>query len=74
MKNQLRLALRVISQWIFCIISEEGEYHKNGEQNDKIEINYLQKSFGKRVFAAHDLVSRLTADLKKVTTSVDSRC
>ena len=58
----------------FAIITEEIENLKDLEQNDKIEINCLQKSFGKRVFAAHDLVSRLTADLKKVTTSVDSRC
>ena len=74
MKNQLRLALRVISlQWIFCIISEEGEYHKNGEQNDKIEINYLQKSFGKWVVAL-SLDFKLIADLKKVTVSLESRC
>ena len=44
------------------------------EQNDKIKINYLKKSFGKWVVAPSDLDSRLTADLKKMTASVDTRC
>ena len=58
----------------FAIITEEGENLKNLEQNDEIEINYLKKSFGKWVVAPCDLDSRLIADLKKVTASVDLRC
>ena len=44
------------------------------EKNDKIQINYLKISFGKWVAALRDLNSRLTADLKKVTASVESGC
>ena len=47
---------------------------KNVEQNDEIKINYLKKSFGKWVVAPSDLDSRLTADLKKMTASVDTWC
>ena len=58
----------------FAIITVEGENLKNLEQNDEIEINNLKKSFSRWVVTPCDLDSRLIADLKKVTASVDLRC
>ena len=58
----------------FAISTEEVKNLKNLERNDKREVNYLKKSFGKWVVASRDLDSILIADLKKVTISVDSRC
>ena len=46
---------------------------KNLEQKDEIELKYLKKLFGKWVVTPRHLDSRLIADLKKVTASVDSR-
>ena len=57
----------------FAIIIEEGEDLKNLEQNVDTEINFLKKFFGQWDIAPRDLDSSLTANLKKVTASVDSK-
>ena len=57
----------------FAIIIEEGEDLKNLEQNVDTEINFLKKFFGQWYIAPRDLDSRLTANLKKVTVSIDSK-
>ena len=57
----------------FAIIIEKGEDLKNLEQNVDIEINYLQKFFGQWAVAPCDLDSKLIANVKKVTASVDSK-
>ena len=57
----------------FAIIIEEGEDLKNLEQNVDIEINYLKKFFGQWAVVLRDLDSRLIANLKKMSASVDSK-
>lgn len=56
----------------YAIITELEELGKVNDDDDEVETNYLQKSFGKCVLLKNNLDSRMICQLQYVNAAIDS--
>ena len=56
----------------YAIMNELGDLNKFNDDN-KVEINYLKKSFRKWVVVNNDLDSRMVCELTYIDSTIDGR-
>ena len=56
----------------YAIITELGDLSKFSD-DDKVELNYLKKSFGKWAVINNDLDSRMLCELPYINSTIDGR-
>ena len=56
----------------YAIITELGDLSKFSD-DDKVELNYLKKSFGKWAVINNDLDSRMLRELPYINSTIDGR-